>query len=68
MTKLNELEAAAMNLLLAGDIPLLQILRTQLEASTVTNREYTGVGFFTHFQVPHGIERPEGSVDSSFLM
>ena len=49
---MNEIEKRALELLLAGDNATLHVLRTQLSAATVANREYTGVGFFTRLAVP----------------
>jgi hypothetical protein len=48
----NEIERQAMEYLLRGDHPLLATLRGQLAAARVTGREFTGVGFFTRFDVP----------------
>lgn len=44
-------ERAALDALLAGDHPALEALRRQLAASTVSTREFSGVGYFTHFRV-----------------
>ena len=52
MLELEPIERDAMRMLLAGDHPALEILRQQFAQSTVTKREYTGVGFFTDFAVP----------------
>lgn len=60
LNNMNELEAAVMHMLLAGDIPLLEILRKQLAIATIVERKYTGVGFFTEFSVPLEAERPDG--------
>ena len=48
---MTDLETIVLQMLLAGDHPALTILRQQLSASEVSSREYTGVGFFTHFSV-----------------
>ena len=42
-----------MNMLLAGDLPALEILRAQAENAVVVKREWTGVGSFTDFAVPN---------------
>ena len=41
-----------MGMLLAGEHPALAVLRDQLAAAEVIEREFSGVGFFTHFRVP----------------
>jgi hypothetical protein len=46
---LEPLEAAVLDLLLAGDHPVLAALRDQLAGATVKGRQHTGVGFFTDF-------------------
>jgi len=40
-----------MNLLLQGDHPILAILWQQYAAAKVASREFSGVGFFTNFEV-----------------
>ena len=52
-----EFEQHLMTLLLQGDHPVLSILRQQYAAATVTLREFSGVGFFTHFSVPDDLPR-----------
>jgi hypothetical protein len=47
-----DLEQAVLDKLLAGDNPALDVLRTQAERSRVSNREFTGVGFWTDLEVP----------------
>ena len=44
-----------MTALLAGDDPLLEALRQQYAASTVSGREKTATGFITRFDVPQGV-------------
>jgi len=53
----NEIERQAMDYLLRGDTPLLETLRQQLAVATVAAREFTGVGFFTQFDVPPTVPR-----------
>jgi hypothetical protein len=48
---LTELERALLSSILAGDHPALAVLRDQLAGAGVTEREFSGVGFFTHFAV-----------------
>ena len=49
---MEQLENAIMEALLAGDDPRIVGLRQQYAAATVKGREFSGVGFFTNFQVP----------------
>jgi hypothetical protein len=49
---LARLEAAVIRLHLSDDTPLHNLLRAQWEASQVVERELTGVGFYTTFDVP----------------
>src|SRR5437762_2995955 len=41
-----------MDLLLQGDHPVLATLRDQFAVAQVRGRRFTGVGFFTNFEVP----------------
>jgi hypothetical protein len=50
-----EFEVQVMTALLAGDDPLLEALRQQYAASTVSGREKTATGFITRFDVPQGV-------------
>jgi len=54
---LNALEQRVMEMLLAGDDPVLRILRQQFHSANVVARELSGVGFFTKFSVPPAIQR-----------
>lgn len=54
---LTDLERRVMEMMLAGDHPVLDLLRHQLGASHVLERTYTGVGFFTKFHVPLEVPR-----------
>ena len=54
---LNEMERRALEMLLAGDDENLALLRAQLNAAVVVQREFTGVGFFTHLSVPAELPR-----------
>ena len=51
---LTPLEASALEMLLAGDDPILAALREQLRSARVRERTRTGVGVFTHFEVGGG--------------
>jgi hypothetical protein len=53
----NELERQVMEFALRGEHPTLKVLRGQLGVASVSTREYTGVGFFTHFAIPPGTRR-----------
>ena len=64
-----QFEKELMDLLLAGDHPVLAVLRQQYAAAKVGRREFTGVGFWSDFEVPESaplVEPPNfaaGSVD-----
>lgn len=47
-----QLEERAIELLLAGDVPALQVLRNQYRVAKVIDRTLTGAGFFTRFEIP----------------
>jgi hypothetical protein len=49
---LTPLEQAVVDKLLAGEHPVLQVLKKQADQSRVSHREFTGVGFWTDFDVP----------------
>ena len=49
---MNEIEALVMSMLVAGENPVLSVLREQLRVAGVRSRKMTGVGFFTDFSVP----------------
>ena len=55
------LEMAVMRLLLTGDDPVLAILCEQFHHAQLLSREYTGVGFYTHFAVPVDMQRLPGT-------
>lgn len=55
-----QLERAVMEMLLAGEHPVLRLLRAQFEHARVVRREFTGVGFFTHFEIPEDFPRVPG--------
>ena len=57
MEGLNTLEQAVLDKLLAGDHPVLAVLRAQAQRARVTRREHTGVGFFCDFDVPSDVPR-----------
>jgi hypothetical protein len=50
-----EFEVQLMTALLAGDDPLLEALRQQYAAATVSGREKTATGFVTRFDVPKNV-------------
>jgi hypothetical protein len=55
--RLNELEIAVIEKLLAGDYDSLAVLRRQVQQTEVDRRELTGVGFFTYLSVTRCIGR-----------
>lgn len=54
---MNSLERQVMEFALRGEHPALEVMREQLTAATVSRREYTGVGFFSHFAIPDSVRR-----------
>lgn len=50
---LTELEESVLRMLLSGNHHVLSALRAQIQHCRVTKREMTGVGFFTHLDVPN---------------
>ncbi len=46
-----KLEQELMKLLLQGDHPVLDVLRKQYTVAKIASREFSGVGFFTKFEV-----------------
>jgi hypothetical protein len=58
MTDLTPLEKAVIYKLLSRDEEGFEILRRQLDASSVSKREFTGHGFYTTISLPSGIECP----------
>ena len=63
---LTELEDKVMMLLLAGEDPILDALRDQLNRSMVKSREFTGFGFYTTFTVPETAIRTPGNRSFNF--
>lgn len=53
------MERHALEMLLAGEDPLLEVLRVQLAEAAVIERWFSGVGFFTYLSVPEVIPRAE---------
>jgi hypothetical protein len=52
MEGLNALEKAVLDMLLAGDHPMLAVLRIQAARGRLASRELSGVGFFCRFKFP----------------
>ncbi len=65
-SNMGQLEEQVLQMLLAGDDPALVTLRYQLELAKRSAREYTGVGFFTHFDVPQEVPRLSGNPSIKF--
>lgn len=61
---MTELERRVLEMLLAGDDPVLDALRSQLQLATVASREFSGAGLFTNFHLPS--ETPMLSVPQNF--
>ena len=49
--KMTDLENSVLEWLLSGDDPVLVALRHQLASAKVKSREFTGVGFYLHFDI-----------------
>lgn len=62
-SSLTALEEALMRLFLAGEDPVLKVLRDQLEIASVSSRQVTPTGFFTSFSVPEDTLRVEQPKD-----
>jgi hypothetical protein len=60
-TKLQEFDKAVVAMLLAGDDPVLQVLREQVRLVANVRRELSGAGFFAYFELPREAPRIEGS-------
>ena len=52
-------EAELLKLLLEGDLPILVVLRDQAARARVVRREFSGVGFFTWFEIPDNVTLAE---------
>jgi len=52
---IDEFEVQVMTALLAGDDPMLEALRRQYAAATVSGREKMATGFVTRFDVPQSV-------------
>jgi hypothetical protein len=57
MTGLTTLEEQVLEMLLRGQDEVLDVLRQQVKDAQVSSREFTGVGFFTNFEVPAEVPR-----------
>ena len=66
MLNIEPIEHRVMSMLLAGSHPALQTLRKQFERSHVSSREFTGIGFFTSFEIPDNHPRIE-SLDNFLI-
>src|SRR5262245_2232042 len=58
---LKDVEKKVLEMLLSGADDRLAVLRRQLDCATVSSREFSGVGFFTHFSVAPSVPRLAGS-------
>jgi hypothetical protein len=56
--QLSASERAVITTILRPSHPVMDALREQLEACLVTNREFTGTGFFTTLHVPDYVPEP----------
>ncbi len=51
------LESKVLELLLAGEDPVLAVLREQIASARIQSREFTGVGFYLDFEIPKSSKR-----------
>jgi len=61
---LTQFERDVLDRILRGDDPVIEALRRQLAAASVSGRQFTGVGFYTDFVVPDDVPRVH-NVDES---
>ncbi|TWU32669.1 hypothetical protein Q31b_58270 [Novipirellula aureliae] len=59
MHEMEPIERQVMHMLLTGDHPTLEALRQQFAHCVVVEREFTGLGFFTKFEVQDCIPQLE---------
>ena len=53
----SSLESKVLDLLLAGEDPVLTVLQDQLASARIQSREFTGVGFYLDFEIPTNSKR-----------
>jgi len=58
-----DFEKVVMNKLLAGDLPILEILYKQYKNAQINERYFTGVGFVTEFKIPTSLPRIQNVKD-----
>lgn len=63
---MNDLDQRLLQMLLAGDDPVLSMLRGQLDNATQRPKELSGVGFFIHFDVSEQALRIPGDPSFNF--
>lgn len=61
-----QLEDRVLEMLLTGDHPVLRCLRKQLAQIASRKREFSGVGFFTHFKLNADVSRLIGLQSFAF--
>lgn len=61
---LDKLEMQVIKHLLAGENDKLTVLRAQSEVAIIKSKEYSGAGFYIHFEIPE--EAPKLKSDYSF--
>lgn len=66
MAFIEELERAVLDMLLAGEHPILEALRLQAGSASVAERKLSGVGFFTTFLVPPNVPSAPGDGNYRF--
>lgn len=63
---LTDFEIRAIQMMLAGDDPVLRILRKQYAHAIIESKEYTGHGFYIYFDIPEFVERLPGKQNFTF--
>lgn len=56
-SQLTHLESKVLEWLLAGEDPVLSVLREQLASASVLSRDFTGHGFYLNFAVPESVTK-----------
>jgi hypothetical protein len=67
MTELTPLEQRVLDMLFAGEHPVLAALRKQLQSARIKNREMTGSGFFTEFEVDRTLPPVSKNLDRFWI-
>lgn len=61
------IENDVMRFCLDGDDPHLTVFREQFRRAGLLSREFTGVGFFTHFSIPADVPKVASKITPEFF-